>query len=221
MRLKFSSCVLGLCIFGAVPFVGAAPMGPNAATKPPSPRVNDCIWQATPTSPWIDLNEAFGTPAVAHVNPYGSQCLKIKSGARWSVPIGFYVAKTWEQIPPNYNPLPTPLEELLADTTKVRLVVDEGTTHEFTVEWTNIQDSYVGDWNTFYAGTPDDQPTWLLVNMGTIGAIRPLPVGVHTVKPVWVVSHLSCDGTSADPNSCAPIGDYEFDTITFTVVPRN
>lgn len=223
MRLKFSACMLGLLVVGVVPFAEAAPQGPRAAARPPlasGQRVDDCVWQATDTSAWVDLNQTFGTPTVAHVNDYGSQCLTIKSGAWWSAPIGFYVAKTWEHVPAGYNYLPTPLEELIADTAKVRLIIDEGARQQFTLEWTNIQDSYVGDWNTFYAGTPDDQPTWLLVNMGTIGAIRPLSVGVHTLRRVWVVSRLSCDGTSDDPNSCAPPGEYDYGTFSFTVVPR-
>jgi len=182
---------------------------PGAAA---SPRVQPCIWPATGTN----LQQYFGV-SVSLVIP--SACDSIKAGSKWATPLAFYVARSWEHVPDGYEPSgATPLEELENDLTVVRFIIDEGTPHQFTVERSASQIHFrVRDWQEVY---PDD-PDWVFVDVGSHIAMRPLPPGTHTIRGEFVVSRLTCDGTSSDVNqSCIPPGQFEYpSTRTFTVVP--
>jgi hypothetical protein len=148
----------------------------------------------------------------------GGACDPIKAGSSWATPSVFYVARTWEQVPAGYEPVgATPLDELEADLTSVRFIVDEGTPQQFTVERSASQIHFqIRDWNEVY---PDD-PDWLLVDIGTHITLRPLPPGTHTVRGEFAVSRPACDGTSSEyDQSCIPPGVFEYPgTRTFTVV---
>jgi hypothetical protein len=177
------------------------------------PRVEPCIWPDTGT----DLQQYFDV-SVSLVVP--GACSTVQTGAAWATPSVFYVARTWEQVPPGYETHgATPLEELESDLTTVRFIVDEGTPQQFTVQRSGRQVHFqVRDWNEVY---PDD-PDWLLVDVGTHIAMRPLPPGTHTVRGESVVSRSACDGTSTVMDqSCIPPGLFEYPgTRSFTVVPR-
>ena len=188
--------------------IAALFMAPSASA---SPRVKPCIWPDTSTNlqQYFDVSVSLVVPGA---------CSTVKTGSPWATPSVFYLARTWEQVPPGYQPVgATPLAELEADVTEVRFIVDEGTPQQFTVTRTGSQIHFqVEDWQEVY---PDD-PDWLLVDIGTHVAMRPLPPGTHTVRGQFVVSRQACDGTSSDPDlSCLPPGVFDYPgTRTFTVV---
>jgi hypothetical protein len=176
-----------------------------------SARVDPCIWPDTGTN----LQHYFNV-STALVIPVGG-CGQIRAGSAWSTPIVFYNARTWEQIPAGYQPdTANPVAELEALLTKVRLIVDEGTLQEFTVERSGRQLQWTtGDWQELYPSDPD----WRLADVGTHFTLRPLSVGTHTVRGEFYLDDFACDGTSSDWNSCIPPGSYEYpETRTFTVV---
>jgi hypothetical protein len=186
----------------------------TAAPASASPRVQPCIWPDTGTN----LQQYFGVTS-SLVIPSGG-CGTVLTGSTWSTPVVFYVARTWEHIPAGYQPTgATPLEELVDDLTKVRLIVDEGKPGAFTVERT-IDQIHVttADWQEVF---PDD-PDWLLVDIGTHITMPPLRAGQHTVRGEFEVDSPACDGTSADFDlSCIPTGVFDSpSTRTFSVVAR-
>ena len=200
---RISSCIAAACLAASATLLGV----PSASA---STRVEPCIWPSTGT----DLQQYFQV-SVALVVPHA--CNQIKTGASWSTPSVFYVARTWEQVPAGYHPTTaTPRDELVAHLTKVRFIVDEGTPQEFTVERTGRQLSVLtASWQEVY---PDD-PDWLLVDIGTHITLRPLPVGQHTVRGQFVLDAPACDGTSSVwEMSCIPAGEFDYpETRTFTV----
>lgn len=154
----------------------------------------------------VDSVDRFGL-SVSAVLPW---CREIKSGAQWATGVGWVVAKTWEAMPAGYEPAgTTPLDDFKAKFVSFRVYVDEGTPHAFMVEWPNSPDLWVGT-----LGSLD------LIAPITLGTIRPLSLGSHTARRAYVFSATQCDGTSSDPAlSCAPAGEFDVGTITFTVIP--
>ncbi|HET7901031.1 MAG TPA: hypothetical protein VFL59_07560, partial [Candidatus Nanopelagicales bacterium] len=165
----------------------AGTLGPTTVARAePSSRVPACIWAPTGT----DLHRFFDV-TTSLVIPGG--CDHVLSGARWSTPDSFYVARSWEHIPPGYVPdSPTPLAELEKHLTRVAFIVDEGTPNEFRVQRTASQLEWVvRDWQEVY---PDD-PDWVFADMGTHITIRPLSIGMHTIRGVFSIDAPACDGT--------------------------
>lgn len=203
---RIASTVAAACLAGTT--LLAAP----SATA--STRVDPCIWPDT----GINLQQYFQV-STALVIPV-SGCTQVKAGAAWSTPLNFYNARTWEQVPVGYTPdTANPVAELEAHLTKVRMIVDEGTAAEFTVEKSGSQLHWTtADWQDAYPNDPD----WVLADVGTHFILRPLPVGTHTVRGEFYMDDYACDGTSSDWNvSCIPPGWFEYpSTRTFTVVPR-
>jgi hypothetical protein len=193
--------------------LGTTVLGAPSASA--GPRVQPCIWPDTGTN----LQHYFDV-TTALVVPFGA-CGQIVAGSAWSTPIAFYNARTWEQIPAGYQPdTDSPSAELAAHLTTVRLIVDEGTHHSFTVERSGPQLQWAtADWQELYTSDPD----WVLADVGTHFALRPLSVGTHTVRGEFYLDDTVCDGTSADPNaSCIPPGWFDYpETRTFTVVPHS
>lgn len=116
-------------------------------------------------------------------------------------------------MPDGYVPAgATPLEDFVAKFVAIRYVVDEGTPHEFTVEFANGPLLWTGD----HAINQDIA----LATPMTLGAIRPLSVGPHTVRTFWIMSDMQCDGWSAVvAESCFPAaGPYDGGTDSFEVV---
>jgi hypothetical protein len=171
-----------------------------------SPRTAHCV---APNG--VDMN-AFLNLDVAVVAPW---CSTIKAGDRW-VPAQFYTAaRTWEQMPDGYVPAgATPIEDFAAKFVAIQYVIDEGTSNQFTVEFKNSPRLWTGD----HAINPDI----VLATPMTLGAIRPLSIGTHTVRMIWVMNAMQCDGWSAVvEESCFPAaGPFDNGVDTFEVVGR-
>ena len=159
----------------------------------------------------VDINANLHLDA-AVVAPF---CPPVKAGDRW-VPAQFYTAaRTWEQMPDGYVPAgATPLEDFVAKFVAIRYVVDEGTPYQFTVEFANGP--------RLYTGVHPLDPDIALATPMTLGAIRPLSVGTHTVHSFWIMSAMQCDGWSAVvAESCFPgAGPFDNGTVTLEVVAR-
>jgi len=166
-----------------------------------SPRNTPCI-----QGDGVDSRVRFGL-SVSAVLPW---CTKVKSGAKWATGVGWLVAKTWEAMPVGYEPAgTTPLDDFKAKFESFRVYVDEGTPHEFMVEWPNGPKLWVGTFGPFDLIAPI-----------TLGTIRPLSVGSHTARRAFVFNATTCDGISSDPEvSCVPAGEFDAGTIAFTVAP--
>lgn len=159
----------------------------------------------------VDMN-AYLDLSAAVVAPF---CPQIKAGDWWVRAHFYTAAKTWEQMPDGYVPAgATPLEDFVAKFVAIRYVVDEGTPHEFTVEFANGPLLWTGD----HATNPDIA----LATPMTLGAIRPLSAGPHTVRTFWIMSDIQCDGWSAVvEESCFPgAGPFDSGTISFEVVAK-
>ena len=204
-RLSFSVAVTGLLAASSLS------LAPSASA---SPRVQPCIWPSTGTN----LQQYFGVSS-SLVIPFGG-CGTVLAGSTWSTPIVFYVARTWEHIPPGVQTVgATPRDELVDRLVRVRFFVDEGMPGAFTVDRTVSQLEVVtARWQEVYPSDPD----WLLVDIGTHITMRPLPVGHHTVRGEFEVSAPACDGTTADFDaSCVPTGVFEYpSTREFDVVAK-
>lgn len=159
----------------------------------------------------VDMN-AYLDLSAAIVAPF---CPEIKAGAWW-VRARFYAsAKTWEQMPEGYVPAgATPRDDFVAKFLAIRYVVDEGMPDEFTVEFANGPLLWTGDHAT--------DPDIALATPMTLGAMRPLSVGTHTVREFWIMSDMQCDGWSAViEESCFPgAGPFDLGTFSFEVVAR-
>jgi hypothetical protein len=173
------------------------------------PRVTPCVLPdgLDPYVPGGTILQDFYGVSTSIVTSF---CPEIKAGAPWTVVAASYFAKTWEAIPAGYEPVSaTPLGDFRARFVGVRIVVDEGTPEEFTVEWPNSPKLWVGDYGPYDLASPI-----------TLGTVRPLSVGVHSERVSYVMSEMACDGLSADPAlSCIPAGETSFRTVHFTVVP--
>lgn len=142
-------------------------------------------------------------------------CPQIKAGDWWVRAQFYTAARTWEQMPDGYVPAgSTPLEDFVAKFVAIRYVVDEGTPNEFTVEFANGPLLWTGE----HATNPDIA----LATPMTLGAIRPVGVGPHTVRTIWIMSAMQCDGwSSVVEESCFPgAGPYDGGTVAFEVVGR-
>lgn len=169
-------------------------------------RTDDCI---APNG--VDINANIGLSA-AVVAPF---CPKVKAGDSW-VRVGFYTAATtWEAMPDGYVPAgATPVEDFAAKFVAIRHVVDAGTPQEFTVEFANGPRLWVGPHPL--------NPDIVLATPMTLGSIRPLSVGRHTVTTFWIMSAMQCDGwSSVVEESCFPgAGPFPDGTLSFEVVAK-
>jgi hypothetical protein len=187
--------------------LAASAVAPARASA--DPRFTPCVIPAglDPYVPGGTSMQAFFGVSTSIVT---SWCPVIKAGARWTVIAAAFSAKTYEAIPPGYQPGgASPLSDLRARLVGVKIFVDEGTPQQFTVEWANSPQLWVGDWGPFDLASPI-----------TLGTVRPLAVGSHTERVAYVMREAACDGTSSDPSlSCIPAGETSFNTVHFTVVP--
>ena len=187
--------------------LAASAVAPAQASA--DPRVTPCVLPdgLDPYVPGGITLQAFYGVSTSIVTSF---CPTIKAGARWTVVAAAYSAKTYEAIPAGYQPVSaTPLGDFRARFVGVRIYVDEGTPHEFTVEWPNSPKLWVGDYGPYDLASPI-----------TLGTVQPLSVGAHSERVSYVMSEMACDGISADPAlSCIPAGETSFSTVHFTVVP--
>jgi len=180
--------------------VGA--LGTTAAATD-GPRTGHCV---APNG--VDINANLDL-SVAVVAPF---CPEIKAGDWW-VPAWFWThAKTYEQVPDGFVPTSaTPLKDFVAKFVAIRYVVDQGTKQEFTVEFANGPSL----WTDQHPLNPDID----LASPMTLGAIRPLRVGPHTVTTFWIFRDVHCDGFSSEfDESCVPAGVFDSGTSSFDVV---
>jgi hypothetical protein len=188
-----------IAVAGTVTAVLAALVvaGPAAPAEAKS-RFTPCIVNGT------NVQEKYGL-SVSVVTP---DCNQIQAGS-WTTGIGWYSAKTWQAIPAGYHPEgATPIEDFVAHFGSMKLVIDGGTSKAFTVEWSKASDLWRGS-----------DADWDYANTITLGTVRKLPLGSHTVARSLVLTALTCDGTSADPSlSCVPAGETYVDTLSFTVI---
>lgn len=190
---------------------GTTLLGAPVAHAGSASRVDHCVWPAT----GADLQEFWGISSY-FVAP-GVGCDHVAAGAAWTTPVSFYVAKTWEHVPDGVVPATdSPLAELESSVTTVRLIVDQGTKQQFTVERSGDQLQWkVREWDAVYQEHSD----WYLVDVGTALSVHPLAVGTHTVTAEIVADRVACDGTDpAYDVSCLPPGVWDYPTRTFQVV---
>lgn len=189
-------------LIAAATLVLAGVAGVEAA--PAESRTEHCV---APNG--VDMN-AFLDLSAAVVAPF---CSQIEAGDWW-VDANFYTAaETWEQMPDGYVPAgATPLEDFAAKFVAIRYVVDEGTPQEFTVEFANSPLLWTGE----HALNSDIA----LASPMTLGSIRPMSVGPHTVRTFWIMSAMQCDGwSSVVEESCFPgAGPFDSGTTSFEVV---
>lgn len=192
----------------AVVLAGSAVPAAAAPASAAGPRVTPCV---NPYAGFV-IQDAVGISA-AVVSP---GCDEIKSGARWTVPVTWYAAQSWQGVPPGYEPVSaTPLDDFKAHFVGLKLVIDGGTRSEFTVEWPNGPRLWTGVYRE--TGSPT---VWDAASPITLGTVRPLSVGRHTVGESLLLSATTCDGTSGNPDfSCAPAGELFAGTVEFRVVP--
>jgi hypothetical protein len=190
-----------LVVAGSLMVAGAA--APTALAD--STRTEHCI-----ALNGVDINVNVGVSA-AVVAPF---CPEMKAGDWW-VPAQFWFgAKTWELVPDGFEPAgDTPVEDFIAKFVSVRYVVDQGTDQEFSVEFANGP----GLWYDEHPTNPDIE----LASAMTLGSIRPVSVGTHTVTSFWTFSGDQCDGLSdVFEESCFPAGVVDGGTLSFDVVAR-
>lgn len=158
----------------------------------------------------VDINANVGISA-AVVAPF---CPEIKAGDRWVRAQFWTEAKTWEQVPDGFIPVgATPLEDFVAKFVAIRYVVDQGTSHEFTVEFATGPSL----WTDEHPLNPNID----LASAMTLGTVRPLSVGTHTVTSFWIFSGPHCDGFSPIfEESCVPAGAFDAGTVSFDVVAK-
>lgn len=181
--------------------------GARAASESPRVGDNHCI------TPLGDVNELYGISAQI-VNPF---CTRVDAGESW-VPTGgppWFVNTSFAAVPAGFVPAaPTPLEDFLAKFVAVKYVVDAGTLQERTYTFPASDKLWIGE-SPFGPGFPAVHPI-------TLGTLRPVSVGDHTVRVYWVMSAMHCDGLGTDVTvNCLPAGEVPyFSAVTsFEVAP--
>ena len=136
-------------------------------------------------------------------------CTELKSGRQWTVSNGWFMSPTFVAVPLDFVAAgATPLEDFKAKFIAVKHVVDPGTKEK-----------------TYVFGNDDDlgifsDATTDVVNLVTLGTLKPLSVGDHVVDSYVRFSAMHCDGFAAvvDEN-CLPAGETLFSSAQFTVTP--
>ena len=190
-----------LVVAGSLVLAGTA----TSTALASSPRTEHCV---APNG--VDINANLGISA-AVVAPF---CPEIKAGDQWVRAQFWTEAKTWEHVPDGFVPVgATPLEDFVAKFVAIRYVVDQGTSHEFAVEFATGPSL----WTHEHPLNPNID----LASAMTLGTIRPLRVGPHTVTSFWIFSDVHCDGfSSVFEESCAPAGAFDAGTDSFDVVAK-
>jgi hypothetical protein len=172
--------------------VSGVAAGPKAVTP--------CI---TPTS--VNINERWGiTDAV--VAPF---CTQINSGRRWVPSNAWFMNAFFEVVPSGFVPAgATPVKDFVAKFVGVKYVVDAGT---------NKEKTYV---------FPSDESLGILLNVEgfdvvntiTLGSLKPLNVGTHTVDSYFIFNAMHCDGLGdVITDNCFVAGENGFGSVEFTV----
>ena len=89
-----------------------------------------------------------------------------------------------------------------------QVATSRGALGRVTYVLTNVRALFTGTFN----GSPFVKPL-------TLGTLKPLPVGNHTVATYWRFRALHCDGFGAAPDNCFSAGETQLPTMAFTVTP--
>jgi hypothetical protein len=154
----------------------------------------------------VDLNEFFGVSAQI----VSSFCNEIGSGQQWTMSLSWSTNHTFAAVPEGFVPAgATPLEDFLAKFSGVKYVIDPGTEQSKTTVFQNTGNLFIGTFNGF----PRVSPV-------TLGTLKPLPVGEHTVEVYWELSAMHCDGLgTVIEENCIPAGESKRNTVAFEVRP--
>jgi hypothetical protein len=173
------------------------PAGPKAV--PP------CI---TPTA--VSVNERWGI-ADAVVAPF---CTQVNSGRRWVPSNAWFMNTAFDAVPPSFVAQgATPVQDFVAKFVGVKYVVDAGTNKEKTYVFPNDES----------LGILLNVEGFDVVNSITLGSLKPLSVGDHTIDSYFIFSAMHCDGLPpGDPDqNCLPAGETLFSSVEFTVTPEH
>ncbi|MCY7418934.1 MAG: hypothetical protein LH650_10640 [Chloroflexi bacterium] len=156
-----------------------------------------------------DLNVRWGVSETI-VAPW---CTEIEAGRSWRVSQAWFMNTSFDAMPDDFVAEgSTPLEDFLAKVIGVKIVVDAGTSHERTVVFTNVGD----------LGTLADAGGFAVAQALTLGTVRPLNVGAHTIDAYFSMRALHCDGLGAIiEENCLPAGDTPFEHFVVTVGSRS
>jgi hypothetical protein len=160
----------------------------------------------------LDLNTFYGVSEQI-IAPF---CLHLNAGQQWRVSTRWFVNDKFAETPGPEVFVPTghtPLEDLVAKLLEVRYVIDPGTNQEKTVVFPNNGTLFTGEQEL--NGPGDFFP---IANTITLGALKPLSVGLHEVAVYWRLSAMHCDGFSANvEENCLPAGESSFTPVPFAV----
>jgi hypothetical protein len=161
-------------------------------------RDNNCVHPVS----GVNLNELFGVPEQL-VYACGGPTV----GEHWRPFIGYFGAEASDAVyPPGYVPLhASPVDDVLAKTSSIKVVVDGGTRQEKTYTFTpSDEDAFRTDL-TIHDINPanPDLPGFIV-----IPRMAPLSRGHHTSQLFWVLTAQHCDGLSTEEaESCLPAGE--------------
>jgi hypothetical protein len=157
-----------------------------------------------------DLNEFYGVSQQI-VAPF---CPQADSGNFWTTTARWFITPTFESFPPGFVPTgDTPTEDFVAKFVGVKYVIDPGTKQQRTYLYENRGRLWIGD-----GGDAFDFPT-VLVNTITVGLLKPLKAGEHSIEVYWVFNGMHCDGfpDGTVEENCLGPGDVLFNQFAFEV----
>jgi len=170
---------------------------PPASAALPS-RDNNCVHPVS----GVNLNELFGVP-----EQLVAACGGPTVGEHWRPFIGYVGAEASDAVyPPGYVPLhASPVDDVFAKTSSIKVVTDGGTSQEKTYTFTpSDEDAFRTDL-TIHDINPanPDLPGFIV-----IPRMAPLSPGHHTYQIFWVLTAQHCDGLSTEEaESCLPAGE--------------
>src|SRR5262245_51291655 len=176
-----------------VALLGVSMSGAAAGPKAVPP----CI---TPTS--VNINERWG---ISDAIVAGDFCTQVSSGRRWVPSNAWFMNTAFDLVPSGFVPAgATPVLDFVAKFVGVKLVVDAGTNKEKTYVFPN-DDSL---------GILLDVDGLDVVNAITLGSLKPLSVGVHTVDSYFILSAMHCDGLGdVVADNCLAAGETLFTQV--------
>lgn len=157
----------------------------------------------------LDLNAFYGvTEQVA-----ATFCPAIGAGRPWRSPSRWETAPdfaAYAELPGGFQPVASrPQEDFIAKFQSVTYVIDGGTRQEKTVVFPKSAKLFTLQQDDFDITSPI-----------TLGVLKPLSVGEHTVDISWQLSAMHCDGIGDEIDvNCLAAGDFSYGRWEFTVKP--
>lgn len=158
----------------------------------------------------VDLNFLFGVPEEL----VARHCTTVSARSKWRPLTLWFTNTVFDQVPPGYVPAAaTPLEDLRAVLTAVKVVIDRGTKRQKTVVVSPAAslrtDRTADDYIPFGFAYP---------MAATLPLMASLPAGEHTVQVIWTLGAQHCDGLGdVEEFNCLASGDNDMGTRSFTV----